>query len=68
MPRGTSAVTVMAAGSPRQMMNEWTTEPEAILDTFVAEMKACMRHYSIWPGNYAIIIPPQLRSHFERAG
>ena len=68
MPRGTSAVTVMAAGSPRQIMNEWTTEPEAILDTFVAEMKACMRHYSIWPGNYAIIIPPQLRTHFEKAG
>ena len=40
MPRGTSAVTVMAAGSPRQIMNEWTTEPEAILDTFVAEIKA----------------------------
>ena len=68
MPRGTSAVTVMAAGSLRQIMNEWTTEPEAILDTFVAEMKACMRHYSIWPGNYAIIIPPQLRTHFEKAG
>jgi len=24
-----------------------------------------MRHYSIWPGNYAIVIPPQLRVHFE---
>ncbi len=68
VPDGASAVTVMAAGAPRQIMNEWTTEPERILDTFVAEMRANMRHYSIWPGNYAIIVPPQLRSHFEDAG
>ena len=68
MPKGTSAVTVMSAGSPRQIMNEWTTNPEEILDTFVAEIKSCMRHYSIWPGNYAIVIPPQLRTHFENAG
>ena len=68
MPGGTSAVTVMAAGSPRQIMNEWTTEPEAILDTFVAEMKARMRHYSIWLRNYAIIIPLQFRTHFQKAG
>ena len=27
-----------------------------------------MRHYSIWPGNYAFVIPPQLRTHFENAG
>ena len=27
MPTGTSTVPVMAAGSPRQIMNEWTTEP-----------------------------------------
>ena len=63
-----SAVTVMAAGAPRQLMNEWTTEPEQILDTFVAEIKANMRHYSIWEGNYAIILPPQLRTHFIAAG
>ena len=62
-----SAVTVMAAMAPRQVMNEWTTEPEQILDTFVAEMKANMAHYSIWPGNYAIVIPPQLRAHFADA-
>ncbi len=68
VPDGASAVTVMAAGAPRQIMNEWTTEPERILDTFVAEMRANMRHYSIWPGNYAIIVPPQLRAHFEDAG
>ena len=62
-----SAVTVMAAMAPRQVMNEWTTEPEQILDTFVTEMKANMAHYSIWPGNYAIVIPPQLRAHFADA-
>jgi hypothetical protein len=58
----------MAASAPRQLMNEWTTKPEEILDTFVSEIKANMRHYSIWPGNYAIIIPPQLRTHFAAAG
>jgi len=62
-----SAVTAMAAMAPRQLMNEWTTEPEQILDTFVAEIRANMRHYSIWPGNYAIVIPPQLRQHFAAA-
>jgi hypothetical protein len=68
VPDGMSAVTVMAAGSPRQIMNEWTTKPEEILDTFVAEIRTNMRHYSIWPGNYAIIVPPQLRTHFAEAG
>jgi hypothetical protein len=68
IPAGLSAVTVMAAGSPRQIMNEWTTKPEEILDTFVAEIKANMRHYSIWAGNYAIVLPPQLRTHFAAAG
>ncbi len=68
IPQHASAVTVFAAGAPRQLMNEWTTEPEQILDTFAAEMKANMRHYSIWPGNYAIVVPPQLRAHFEQAG
>jgi len=68
VPPGFSAVTVMAAGAPRQLMNEWTTHPEEILATYVSEIKANMRHYSIWPGNYAIVIPPQLRTHFEKAG
>lgn len=68
VPEGLSAVTAMAAGSPRQIMNEWTTKPEEILDTFAAEICANMRHYSIWPGNYAIVIPPQLRTHFADAG
>lgn len=68
VPPGVSAVTVMAAGAPRQLMNEWTTHPEEILATYVSEIKANMRHYSIWPGNYAIVIPPQLRTHFDKAG
>ena len=68
IPAGLSAVTVMAAGAPRQLMNEWTTVPEEILDTFVAEIKANMRHYSIWAGNYALLFPPQLREHFAAAG
>ena len=58
----------MAAGAPRQILNEWTAQPEEILDTYVSEMKASMRHYSIWPGNYAIVVPPQLREHFDRVG
>ena len=68
VPGEASAVTVMAAGAPRQLMNEWTTSPEEILDTFVAEIRAVMRHYSIWSGNYAVVVPPQLRAHFEAAG
>jgi len=68
MPDGVSAVTVMAAGSPRQIMNEWTTEPREILETYAAEMRANMRQYSIWAGNYAIVIAPQHREHLLRAG
>jgi len=63
-----SAVTAMAAMAPRQIMNEWTTAPEEILDTFIAEIKANMLHYSIWPGNYAIVLAPQLRHHLDAAG
>ncbi len=68
LPAEVSAVTVMAAGAPRQIMNEWTTAPEEILETFAAEMRANMRHYSIWGGNYALIIPKQLREHLQAAG
>ncbi|HEY3846677.1 MAG TPA: hypothetical protein VGL95_06145 [Acetobacteraceae bacterium] len=67
LPAEVSAVTVMAAGAPRQIMNEWTTQPEEILETFAAEMRANMRHYSIWSGNYALIIPKQLRDHLQAA-
>jgi hypothetical protein len=68
LPREVSAVTVMAAGAPRQIMNEWTTQPEEILETFAAEVRANMRNYSIWAGNYALIIPNQLREHLQSAG
>lgn len=68
VPEHASAVTVMAAGAPRQLMNEWTKDPEEILETFASEMRGNMRHYSIYPGNYAIVIPPQLRAHFQAAG
>src|SRR5215467_4711678 len=68
MPRGLSAVTVMAAMAPRQIMNEWTREPREILETFAAEMRANQRHYSIHGGNYAIVIAKQLREHIQAAG
>ena len=68
VPDGASAVTVMAAGAPRQIMNEWTTDPEEILETFAAEMRANMRQYSIWSGNYAVVMPAQLRDHLAAAG
>src|SRR5215831_12926846 len=68
MPPGTSAVTVMAAMAPRQIMNEWTREPKEILETFAAEMRANQRHYSIHGGNYAIVIAKQLRDHIQAAG
>ena len=63
-----SAVTVLAAMAPRQIMNEWTTDPAEILDTFVAEIKANMRHYSIWAGDYCVVVAPQLRDHLAAAG
>ena len=66
-PPGSSTVTVLAAGAPRQIMNEWTTEPEAILDTIAAEMRANLLHYSIWAGNHCLVLPPQLRERFADA-
>ena len=68
VPAGASAVTVMAAGAPRQIMNEWTTDPEEILETFAAEIRANMRQYSIWSGHYAAIVPRQLREHLAAGG
>jgi hypothetical protein len=67
IPAGASSVTVLAAGAPRQLMNEWTTQPEEILETFAAEMRANMRHYSIHPGNYVMVVPKQLRDHLQAA-
>lgn len=68
IPDNASAVTVLAAGAPRQIMNEWTTQPEEILETYAAEMRANMRNYSIWAGDYAVVIPRQHREHLESAG
>jgi hypothetical protein len=68
VPAGTSSVTAFAASGPRQIMNEWTTDPAEVLDTVVAEIRAVMLHYSIWAGNYAVVVPPQLRSSFHAAG
>lgn len=65
---GTSGVTVMASESPRQIMNEWTKDPEEIIETFAAEIRHNMLTYSIWPGNYAIVIPKQLRELLVAAG
>lgn len=68
VPPGTSAVTVMAAESPHQLMNEWTRDPREILDTYVAAIRANMLTYSIWPGNYAIIVARQHREIIVAAG
>ena len=68
IPLQTSAVTVFASGAPRQIMNEWTSVPEEILDTYVAEIRANMLNYSIWAGDYVIVIPKQHRDHLEAAG
>jgi hypothetical protein len=64
---GQSAVTVMAVESPHQIMNEWTEDPREILDTYVAAMRANMLTYSIWEGNYAIVVPKQHRQIFAAA-
>ena len=68
IPVGVSAVTVMAGESPHQTMNEWTRDPEEIAETFAAEMRHNMLTYSIWAGNYALIIPKQLRDLLAAAG
>lgn len=68
IPEGTSAVTVMAVESPHQIMNEWTTDPKEILDTYAATVKSNMLTYSIWEGNYATVVPPQHRDIFNAAG
>ena len=68
VPEGVSSVTAFAASGPRQIMNEWTTDPTEVLATVIAEIKATMLHYSIWAGNYAVVFPPQLRRVFHDAG
>jgi hypothetical protein len=68
VPAGVSGVTVMACEAPRQVMNEWTHDPEEILETFAAEIRHNMLTYSIWPGNYALVLPKQLRELIVAAG
>jgi len=68
VPAGASAVTVMAAESPHQVMNEWTREPRELLQTYAAAIRANMLTYSIWAGNYAIVIAKQQRETIVAAG
>ncbi|HET7826462.1 MAG TPA: hypothetical protein VFK90_14095 [Anaeromyxobacter sp.] len=68
VPAGASAVTVLAAESPHQIMNEWTQDPRELLDTYAAAMRGNMLTYSIWAGNYAVVVPPQHRAVFRAAG
>ena len=65
---GQSAVTVMAVESAHQIMNEWTHDPKEVLDTYVAAIRANMLTYSIWEGNYAMVVPKQHRQTFAAAG
>jgi hypothetical protein len=67
IPAGVSAVTVMAVESPHQIMNEWTHDPKEILDTYAAAIRSNMLTYSIWEGNYAMVIPKQHRQIFAAA-
>lgn len=68
VPAGASAVTVLAAESPHQVMNEWTRDPREILDTYAAAIRANMLTYSIWAGNYALVIAKQQRDTITDAG
>ena len=68
VPAGASAITVMSVAPPRQIMNEWTHDPEEILDTFAAEMRHNMLTYSVWSGSYFLVIPKQLRELLVAAG
>jgi hypothetical protein len=68
VPAGKSAVTVLAGGSPHQLMNEWTRDPRELLETYAATMRANLLTYSIWPGNYAIVIGRQHRDVLAAAG
>ena len=68
VPAGASSVTVLAAESPHQVMNEWTADPREILETYAAAIRANMLTYSIWAGNYAMLVAPQQRELLDAAG
>jgi hypothetical protein len=65
---GVSAVTVLAAESPHQFLNEWTQDPRELLETAAAAIRANMLTYSIWAGNYALLLPQQPRDVLIAAG
>ena len=67
IPIGESAITVMSVESPHQVMNAWTHDPREILDTYAAAIRANMLTYSIWEGNYALIVPKQHRQFFAES-
>ena len=58
----------MGTNSTSDSHFEWTTDPREILETFAAEMRANQLHYSIYGGNYVIVVPKQLREHLQNAG
>jgi hypothetical protein len=68
VPPGASAVTVLAVASPHQVMNEWTHDPREIAETYASAIRANMLTYSIWAGNYAIVVAKQHRQIFAEAG
>ena len=68
MSPGASAVTVLSVASPHQIMNEWTHDPREIAETYAAAIRANMLTYSIWAGNYAIVVARQHRQIFAEAG
>ena len=68
IPAGISSVTVLAVESPHQIMNEWTHDPKELLDTYAAAVKSNMLTYSIWEGNYAMVVAKQHRDIFAAAG
>jgi hypothetical protein len=65
---GVSAVTALQVESPTQIMNEWTRDPRELCDTYAAAMRSNMLLYSIWEGNYALVIAKQQRDIFAAAG
>jgi len=65
---GLSAVTVMSAGSPHQVMHEWSQDPEDVLRTYAAAIRSNMLTYSPRAGHYAMIVPKQHRQVFDAAG
>jgi hypothetical protein len=68
VPAGRSAVTVLAAGAPHQLMNEWTRDPRELCETYAATMRANLLTYSIWAGNYVIVVGRQHRDVLHDAG